>query len=38
MRARLTASFVVLSVVLLFGALWLRGYNEYSRAAHPREP
>jgi signal transduction histidine kinase len=29
-RARLTASFVVLSLVLLVGALWLRGYTEYS--------
>jgi uncharacterized membrane-anchored protein YhcB (DUF1043 family) len=29
-RARLTASFVVLSVLLLFGALWLRGYSEHS--------
>jgi signal transduction histidine kinase len=29
-RARLTASFVVLSVVLLVGALWVRGYNEES--------
>ena len=31
MRARLTASFVVLSVLLLFGALWLRSYNEYTQ-------
>jgi signal transduction histidine kinase len=31
MRARLTASFVVLSVLLLFGALWIRGYNEYTQ-------
>ncbi len=31
MRARLTASFVVLSVLLLFGALWIRGYNEHTR-------
>ncbi len=30
MRARLTASFVVLSLVLLVGALWLRGITEYS--------
>ncbi len=30
MRARLTASFVVLSVVLLIGALWVRSFNEYS--------
>jgi signal transduction histidine kinase len=30
-RARLTASFVVLSVLLLFGALWIRGYNEYTQ-------
>ena len=30
MRARLTASFVVLSVLLLIGALWLRGITEYS--------
>ena len=30
MRARLTASFVVLSVVLLSGALWVRGFSEYS--------
>jgi signal transduction histidine kinase len=30
-RARLTASFVVLSVLLLFGALWVRGYNEHSQ-------
>lgn len=30
MRARLTASFVVLSVVLVVGALWLRGYTEQS--------
>ncbi len=30
MRARLTASFVVLSVVLLVGALWVRGFSEYS--------
>ncbi len=30
MRARLTASFVVLGVVLLIGALWVRGYTEYS--------
>ena len=30
MRARLTASFVVLSVVLLVGALWVRGFTEYS--------
>ncbi|WP_028652772.1 histidine kinase dimerization/phospho-acceptor domain-containing protein [Nocardioides halotolerans] len=30
MRARLTASFVVLSVVLVVGALWVRGYTEYS--------
>ena len=29
MRPRLTASFVVLSVVLLLGALWLRAYNEH---------
>jgi signal transduction histidine kinase len=29
-RARLTASFVVLTVVLLVGALWVRGYSEYS--------
>jgi signal transduction histidine kinase len=29
-RARLTASFVVLTVVLLVGALWLRGYTEQS--------
>jgi hypothetical protein len=29
-RARLTASFVVLSVVLVVGALWVRGYTEYS--------
>jgi hypothetical protein len=29
-RARLTASFVVLSVVLLVGALWLRSYTEQS--------
>ena len=31
MRARLTASFVVLSVLLLFGALWIRAYNEYTQ-------
>ena len=31
MRARLTASFVVLTVLLLFGALWVRGYNEYTQ-------
>ena len=31
MRARLTASFVVLSVLLLFGALWIRSYNEYTQ-------
>jgi signal transduction histidine kinase len=30
-RARLTASFVVLSVLLLFGALWIRSYNEYTQ-------
>ncbi len=30
MRARLTASFVVLSVVLLVGALWIRGYTQHS--------
>ncbi len=30
MRARLTASFVVLSVLLLIGALWLRSFTEYS--------
>ena len=30
MRARLTASFVVLSLVLLVGALWLRSYTEYT--------
>ena len=30
MRARLTASFVVLTVVLLVGALWLRSYTEES--------
>ncbi len=30
MRPRLTASFVVLSVVLLLGALWLRAYNEHA--------
>jgi hypothetical protein len=30
-RARLTASFVVLSVLLLFGALWIRAYNEYAQ-------
>lgn len=30
MRARLTASFVVLTVVLLVGALWIRGYTEQS--------
>jgi hypothetical protein len=29
-RARLTASFVVLSLVLLVGALWLRSYTEES--------
>jgi len=29
-RARLTASFVVLAVVLLVGALWLRSYTEQS--------
>jgi signal transduction histidine kinase len=29
-RARLTASFVVLTLVLLVGALWVRGYYEYS--------
>jgi His Kinase A (phospho-acceptor) domain len=29
-RARLTVSFVVLSVVLLVGALWLRSYTEQS--------
>jgi len=29
-RARLTASFVVLSVLLLVGALWLRGYDQQS--------
>jgi len=29
-RARLTASFVVLSVVLLVGALWVRGFTQYS--------
>jgi signal transduction histidine kinase len=29
-RARLTASFVVLSVVLLLGALWIRAYTEHS--------
>lgn len=31
MRARLTASFVVLSVVLLVGALAVRGYTEHSQ-------
>ena len=31
MRARLTASFVVLTVLLLFGALWIRSYNEYTQ-------
>ena len=41
MRARLTASFVVLSVVLLVGACGVRGYTEQSmlrptRAAHLR--
>jgi len=30
-RARLTASFVILSVVLLVGALWIRGYTEHSQ-------
>jgi signal transduction histidine kinase len=30
-RARLTASFVVLSVLLLFGALWVRSYNEHTQ-------
>jgi signal transduction histidine kinase len=30
-RARLTASFVILAVVLLVGALWARGYTEHSR-------
>jgi signal transduction histidine kinase len=30
-RARLTASFVVLSVLLLFGALLIRSYNEYTQ-------
>jgi signal transduction histidine kinase len=30
-RARLTASFVVLSVLLLFGALWVRSYNEHAQ-------
>ncbi len=30
MRARLTASFVLLSLVLLVGALWVRGFTEYS--------
>ena len=30
MRARLTASFVVFTVVLLVGALWLRSYTEQS--------
>ena len=31
MRARLTASFVILSVLLLFGALLIRSYNEYTQ-------
>lgn len=31
MRARLTASFVVLSVLLLFGALLIRSYNEHTQ-------
>lgn len=30
MRARLTASFVVLTVVLLVGALWIHGYTQQS--------
>lgn len=30
MRARLTASFVILSVVLVVGALWVRGYTEHT--------
>jgi signal transduction histidine kinase len=29
-RARLTASFVVLTILLLSGALWARGYSEHS--------